>query len=95
VASKGEYSKLVRAKIEELEPHIWMVKDRADGTAAEVKEEYYQQFTALSSKLELVKEHLQELEEAGEEDWEGVRAKLDGALSDLNKSIGNVLARMS
>jgi predicted nucleotide-binding protein (sugar kinase/HSP70/actin superfamily) len=95
VTAKSEYSRMVRSQIEELQPQVWMVKDRADGTDAEFREELYRQFTALNAKLELVREHLQEVEDASEEDWGDSRAKLDGALSDLNRSIGNVLARMS
>jgi archaellum component FlaC len=92
--TREEYEKRTEAKLDELEPKIWMVKQKADEMSDEPQSEYNRLFQVLHSKLEQVAENLQELEEANEETWQDLRAKVDGALSDLNNSVGNVLARM-
>lgn len=45
-------------------------------------------------KLENVEEYYKELKEASEDTWQNYRAKVDGAMSDLNNSIGNILSRI-
>ena len=92
--TREEYQKRTEAKLEELEPKIWMVKQKADEMRGETRAEYNELFQVLHSKLEQVGENLKELDEASEETWQHFKAKVDGALSDLNNSVGNVLSRM-
>ena len=92
--TREEYQERTEAKLEELRPKIWMVKQKAEKMENETKAEYYELFQVLHAKLEQVGESLSELEEASEETWQDFRARVDGALSDLNSSVGNVLSRM-
>ena len=92
--TREEYQERTEVKLEELRPKIWMVKQKAEKMENETKAEYYELFQVLHSKLEQVGESLSELEEASEETWQDFRARVDGALSDLNSSVGNVLLRM-
>ena len=92
--SREEYRKRTEAKLQELEPKIWAVKQKADEMRTEAKAEYNELFQVLHAKLERVGANLQELEDASEETWQDFKARVDGALSDLNNSVGNVLARM-
>jgi hypothetical protein len=92
--TREEYRRRTGAKLEELEPKIWMVKQRADEMRNEAKAEYLESFQVLYSKLEQVGKSLKELEDASEDTWQGSKARVDGALSDLNNSVGNALSRM-
>jgi hypothetical protein len=94
VETREEYQNRTELKLNELESKIWMVQGKADQMTHEAKAEHIELFQVLYLKLELVSEGLQELEEASEETWEDLRARVDGALSDLNNSVGNVLSRM-
>lgn len=91
--TREEYQARIALKLEELEPKIWMVKQKADEMRTETKAEYNELFRVLHSKLELVRDNLNELEEAGEDSWQVFRARVDGALADLNNSVGNILSR--
>lgn len=92
--TREEYRERTAIKLEELKLKVWLVKQRADQMKNAAKVEYQELFQVLHSKLEQVQEHLQELDEASGETWPDLRAKVDGALSDLNNSVGNVLSRM-
>lgn len=92
--TREEYQIRIALKLEELEPKIWMVKQKADEMRNETKAEYNELFRVLHSKLEQVGDNLKELEEASEETWQDFRGRVDGALADLNNSVGNVLSRM-
>jgi broad specificity phosphatase PhoE len=94
VETREEYQIRIALKLEELEPKIWMVKQKADEMRNETKAEYNELFRVLHSKLEQVGDNLKELEEASEETWQDFRGRVDGALADLNNSVGNVLSRM-
>jgi hypothetical protein len=92
--TREEYRERIEAKLEELKPKVWLVKQKAEEMVDESREEYIQVFTVLYSKLERVGQSLEELEEANDETWQNFKARVDGALSDLNNSVGNVLSRM-
>jgi hypothetical protein len=94
VETREEYQERTEAKLEELRPKVWLVKQKAEEMSNDTRAEYEELFQVLHSKLEQVGESLDELEEASEETWQDFRARVDGALSDLNNSVGNVLARM-
>jgi hypothetical protein len=91
--TRKEYRERTATKLQELELKVWLVKQKADQMKNEARIEYEELFQVLYSKLEHVQEHLQELDEASDETWQDFRAKVDGALSDLNNSVGNVLSR--
>jgi hypothetical protein len=84
----------IEFKLRELEPKIWSLKQKAEEMRDEAKAEHYELFRVLQAKLEQVQESLNELEEASEETWQDLTARIDGALSDLNNSVGNVLSRI-
>ena len=94
VETREEYTIRTRLKLEELEPKIWLVKQKADEMRNETRAEYNELFRVLHSKLEQVGDNLKELEKASEETWQDFRGRVDGALADLNNSVGNVLSRM-
>jgi hypothetical protein len=91
--SKREYKERIEAKLEELEPKIWQVKQKAAEMQNQHKDEYQRVFRVLNTKFEVVVSYLSELESAGGETWKNFKAKVDGALSDLNNSVGNILSR--
>lgn len=92
--AREEYLEQTTAKLEELRPKVWMVKQKAEEMENETRAEYNELFQVLHAKLKGVGENLRELEGASEETWQDLKARVDGALSDLNNSVGNVLSRM-
>ena len=70
------------------------MKQRADEVSGETTAEYSELFRVLHAKLEQIRVKLEELAEASEDTWQDLQAKVDGALSDLNNSVGNILSRM-
>ena len=92
--TREEYRQRAEAKIEELRPKVWIVKQRAEEMTGETRAEYDAVFEALHAKLKKTEESLQELDEVDDETWQDVKARLDGCLSDLNNSLGNVLSRL-
>lgn len=92
--TKQEYREKTKSKLAELNRKIWIVKEKADQMDEESQVEYNDLFQTLHSKFELVQHNLQELEGASENAWQDFKAKIDGALSDLNNSVGNVLSRL-
>lgn len=92
--TREDYQQQIETKLEELSSKVWMVKQKADETRDETKVEYTEFFKKLHLKLENVEEYYKELKEASEDTWQNYRAKVDGAMSDLNNSIGNILSRI-
>jgi uncharacterized protein YicC (UPF0701 family) len=92
--TREEYRERTEAKLDELRPKIWAVRKKADQLTKEAKAEYNELFRVLHFKLQQVEENLEELEGAGEETGQDFKARVDGALSDLNNSVGNVLTHM-
>jgi uncharacterized protein YicC (UPF0701 family) len=92
--TKEEYRASREATLEELRPQVWMVKQKVEEMENETRAEYNELFQALHAKLEGVEENLREIEGASEETWQHLKARADGALSDLINSVGNVLSRM-
>ena len=92
--AREEYLEQATAKLEELRPKVWMVKHRAEEMENETRVEYDELLQVLHAKLEKVGENLRKLEDASDETWQHFRARVDGALSDLDNSVGNVLSRM-
>jgi type I restriction-modification system DNA methylase subunit len=95
VENREEYRKRTESKIDDLERKVWAVKQRADEATGAAKIEYEELFDVLHAKLEQVREEVEGLDTATEETWQDVAAKIDGTLSDLNSSVGNVLSRLS
>jgi hypothetical protein len=94
VQTREEYRIRAAAKLEELRLKVWMVKQKADEMRDEAQAEHYELFQMLHEKSEEAEKHLVELEKANEERERVLQARLDGALSDLNNSVGNILSRM-
>ncbi len=94
MGEKEEYCEATRSKLDELEAQIGIVKDKAEKAKAETREEYHEQFQLLRSKHQEVLDRLQELEETEDESWRDHQPAVDGALSELQHSLANILFRM-
>ena len=92
--TREEYQERAEAKLEELRRKIWMLGQKAEQMRNESEAEYEAPFQALHSRLEQVGASIDELEEANDEIWQELKGRVDGALSDLNNSVGNVLSRV-
>jgi DNA repair exonuclease SbcCD ATPase subunit len=92
---KEEFSTKVRAELDELRGEIGRVQNRAEEADGEVRDRLQNQIGMLLTKFERVKQRIEELEGAEGESWKDVRGKVEGALSDLNRSIRNVLGPLA
>jgi hypothetical protein len=93
--TRSAYCEQIRDKLAELEPKVGRVKTRADEADPERCEEFNELFEILRNKMERVEGLLKELEGASEDEWRALKSQLDGALADLNNSLGNVMSRIS
>jgi uncharacterized protein YukE len=94
VGEKEEYCANLRAKLEELEEQIAIVKSKAESAKGETKEEYNNEYELLRSKHEELEQSLHELEKVDDESWRNHQPRLEGALSELQHSVTNILFRM-
>ena len=95
MAAKEEFSKAVRAELDELRGEIGRVQNRAEEAEGEARDRLQSQVGMLLTKFERVEQRMEELEGAEGESWRDVKGKVEGALSDLNRSVRNVLAPLA
>jgi predicted nuclease with TOPRIM domain len=95
MTSKEDFSTTVRAELDELRGEIGRVQNRAEEADGEARERLQNQIGMLLTKFERVRQRIEELEDAEGNSWKDVKGKVDGALSDLNRSIRNVLAPLA
>jgi chromosome segregation ATPase len=94
MGEKEEYLQRVEAKLADLEGQIGIVKTKAEKGRAETREEYHEQFEKLRSRHQKVGERLKELAKANEETWRDHQPAIEGALSELQHALRNILFRI-
>jgi chromosome segregation ATPase len=93
--AKEEFSKTVRAELDELRGEIGRVQNRVEEADGDARDRLQNQIGMLLTKFERVEQRIEELEDAEGESWKDVKGKVEGALSDLNRSIRNVLSPLA
>ena len=81
--------------MDELRAEIGRAQNRAQEAEGETQERLHDQISMLLAKHERVEQAVEELEDAEGEAWQDVKARVEGALSDLEKSCRNVLSSLA
>jgi broad specificity phosphatase PhoE len=93
--TREEFSQKIHAELDELRAEIGRAQNRAEQAEGETQDRLQDQISMLLTKYERVGQAVQELEDAEGESWQDVKARVEGALSDLNKSCRNVLSSLA
>jgi len=78
-----EYQTMAEAKLEELGREIEALKQKAGEVKEDAKAEFNQQMDNLKEQQDTAKKKLEELKTATRENWEDLKAQMDGQLKKL------------
>lgn len=93
MSMKEAYEKKLQAKLDEWSADIDKLKARADSAEADAQLEYYKQIEELRSMRDDAKKKLEELQQAGDDAWEDLKAGIDSAWDSLGSSIKSAMSR--
>jgi archaellum component FlaC len=93
--TKEEFSEKIHAELDELRAEIGRVQNRAEEAEGETQDRLHDQISMLLTKYERVEQAVEELEDSEGEAWQDRKARVEGALSDLNQSCRNVLSSLA
>ena len=91
--TREEYQKRVESELQTSGTQIEAWSAKAEQSEGEVRIEYEQQLDVLRNIQSRAEAGLQELKEAGEDNWEKARPRMDGVLSELRNAILNLSPR--
>jgi hypothetical protein len=90
MGTKETYQKEVEEELERVELGIRTLMARAEEANKEIKHAYDEQIEALQAILKRAQKRLGELKSANHENWEDLRPRLEGVLSELRNAVANV-----
>ena len=90
---KKAYIEKVQAQIREWEAKLDLLHAKADISTAEMKIKYMKSIKKLKQQKAHIEEQLDELQEAGEDVWEGIKGKVDDAQEELRGFIHGILPK--
>ncbi|MFO7831153.1 MAG: coiled coil domain-containing protein [Desulfuromonadaceae bacterium] len=90
---KEAYQKKLHAELDEWSAEIEQLKAKADKEEAESQLEYYKKIEELRTMQDQARSKLAELEQAGNEAWEDLKAGLDSARDTLSNAIRSAKER--
>lgn len=93
MSMKQAYEQKLRAQLDEWKAEIDRLKARADSAEAESQLEYYKQIEDLRTRQEAARVKLEELENAGEDAWEDLKAGLENAWNELGEAVRTASSR--
>jgi len=93
MSRKEAYQKKLQAQLDEWKAEIDKLKAKADKKEADVQIEYYKQIESLRVKQEAARVKLHELERAGENAWEDLKAGIESAWDDLSNAVQSAVSR--
>jgi uncharacterized protein YlxW (UPF0749 family) len=90
---KEEYVKKLQAQLNEWSAEINTLKAKADSAHADAQIEYYKQVEELRSMQNTVARKLTELEDAGDDAWEELKAGIDSAWDTLHDALKSAASK--
>jgi hypothetical protein len=93
MAPKADYTRKMHAMLEEWNHEIRVMTEKADWIAADLREQYQFDLEVLKVKLAHGREKLQQIDEAGEEAWEDLRAGLEVAWAAIVECFDSIRSR--
>ena len=86
MGKKEAYKQKIEAQLDEWKADIDKLKAKADKVKADARVNYTRHIEELKEKQAKARQKLKELEDAGEETWEGMKAGIDKARDELKSS---------
>lgn len=93
MSQKDAYVQKLKARLDEWSGEIDSLKVKADEASADAKIEYYEQIEELHNRQEDVRNKLEELEKAGDDAWEDLKAGAESAWDALNQAVSSAMSR--
>ena len=81
------------AQLKEWSAEIALLKAKADKAKAEVKIEYYKTLETLQGKQDVARTKLKELQSAGDDAWEDVKAGAENVWTEIKAVFQNAASR--
>ncbi|MDZ7754116.1 MAG: coiled coil domain-containing protein [Gammaproteobacteria bacterium] len=91
--SKKAYQERMEAELREWQARIDVLKAKADKAQADQKLEYQEEIESVRAKQQQVRERMKELQDAGADAWQEVKAGLDAAWEDMRSAADRALER--
>ena len=95
MSEKAAYRQKIEASLEECNAEIDKLEARADRAGADMQLQYYEELKKLRALQEEARHKLEELEEAGDDAWEGFKNDLDNAIDAIERAVNTAGARFS
>lgn len=84
--TKSEYERKIQEQIDRFGSLIHKLKERSTESVSDVKDSLNNQIERLEEKMQVARVKLTELRASGEEAWRDMKAVVDEAVDDLEKS---------
>ena len=95
MSEKESYRKKILDKMEEWNTEIDKLEARADRAGSDVQLQYYEELKRLRALQEEAASKLEELDDADDDSWEGVRDDVDIAMNAVERAVNIAGTRMS
>jgi hypothetical protein len=83
----------MHARLDELNTEIDALTTKAGGVAADVMQEYREQIESLKAKQVVVRQKMEELQQAGGSAWEDMKSGVDLAWTAIGEAIDSAKSR--
>jgi hypothetical protein len=93
MSNRDEYISKMKAKLDEWNGEIDTLTAKANGVAADVKNEYAEHIESLKAKQAATRQKIEELQHAGEGAWEDVKSGIDLAWTAMGEAIDSARSR--
>lgn len=91
--TKDEFVRKMHAKLDQWNTDIDALKAKADKAEADARVEYHKQLDALRSKRDDARGKLHELESAGGDAWEDLKAGVEMAWDSVTEAVRSATSR--
>lgn len=91
--TKDEFVRKMHARLDQWNADIDALKAKADRAEAGARAEYHKQLDALRSKRDDARSKLHELESAGENAWEDLKAGVELAWDSVSEAVRSAASR--
>ena len=93
MSNKQEYQDKMHAQIDEWSARIDLLKAKAKKADAEAKSRYLETVEELEEKKLAAKGKLREIEKAGDEAWEDLKAGFEASWNNLKDAVDSAMSR--
>lgn len=91
---KAAYRQKIEASMEEWNAEIDKFEARADRAGADMQLQYYEELKKLRALQEEARSKLGELEDAGDDAWEGFKNDVDNAIDAIERAVNTASTRL-